>query len=424
MQGVVTENYSRHNRGTCGSTDVSQKSVRVMREKQHDRRWTGKGVLAFVPSPLPPIIEYDPDLIELLSEADRSLGLLAGTGQQLPNPHLLIAPHLRREAVLSSRIEGTVASVSDLYYYEAVPSAPPRSPDVLEVASYVRALEFGLKRLDELPLSLRLVRELHALLMQEVRGDYATAGEFRDRQNWIGSPGSPAEEARFMPPPVEEMRVALGQWEAYLHNRGSAPLLVQCALQHYQFEAIHPFIDGNGRLGRLLITLFLCERGGLPLPLLYLSAYFERHKDQYLDRLYEVSTTGNWNGWLKFFFEAVRVQSMDAVESAGRLLSLQQAYRERLSGKRVSGRVFTLLDSLLVNPFITVPEASNKLGVQFSTAQAALTKLEEVDIISEITGRSRNRIYCAEELLKAIEEPRYERNASPYPQQLPLESRS
>ena len=367
---------------------------------------------AFVPNPLPPAIEYDPDLVQLLSEADRSLGLLAGTGQQLPDPHLLIAPYLRREAVLSSRIEGTVASISDLFYFEMVPTERPRSPDVREVTNYVKALEFGLKRLDDLPLSLRLTRELHALLMKGVRGDSAAVGEFRDRQNWIGSPGCPIEEARFVPPPVEEMRVSLGLWEAYLHDRDSAPLLVQCALQHYQIEAIHPFIDGNGRLGRLLITLFLCERKALLHPLLYLSAYFERHKDQYYDRLYAVSERGDWKGWLRFFFEAVRVQSMDAVESAGRLLSLQQAYRDRLSSIRVSGRVFTLLDYLLVNPFITVPEACNRLEVQFSTAQAALNKLEEVDIIREITGRSRNRVYCAEELLEAIEEPRYGRPPS------------
>ncbi|MGH7372019.1 MAG: Fic family protein, partial [Candidatus Methylomirabilales bacterium] len=232
---------------------------------------TPQGYWAFVPNPLPPPIQYDPETVGLLSDADRGLGHLAGIGQLLPNPHLLIAPYIRREAVLSSRIEGTQASLSDLLYFEAAEEEPPRAPDVQEVQNYVRAMEYGLKQLKKLPLSLRLVREIHAILMGGVRGEQRRPGEFRQTQNWIGPPGCSLVEATFVPPPVSEMNDALGAWEKFLHEVKDIPPLVQCAVLHYQFEAIHPFLDGNGRAGRLLITFFLCERGYLPQPLLYLS---------------------------------------------------------------------------------------------------------------------------------------------------------
>ena len=219
---------------------------------------TPNGYWAFVPYPLPPRIDYDPETVRLLSDADRGLGNLAGIGQLLPNPHLLIAPYIRREAVLSSRIEGTQASLSDLLYFEAAEEEPPRAPDVREVRNYVQAMEYGLKRLERLPLSLRLVREIHARLMRGVRGQEKRPGEFRDRQNWIGPPGCSLPEAAFVPPPVPEMTEALGAWEKFLHEAKDIPPLIQCSLMHYQFEALHPFLDGNGRVGRLLITFFLC----------------------------------------------------------------------------------------------------------------------------------------------------------------------
>ena len=240
---------------------------------------TAEGYAAFIPDPLPPELVWTPRLVAVLSDADRAIGQLAGEGRRLPNPHLLIRPFIRREAVLSSRIEGTQATLGEVLAAEA--GATERSPvDLREVANYVDALEYGIGRLDTLPLSLRLGRELHARLLRQVRGGHATPGEFRRSQNWIGPPGCTLATASYLPPPPAEMMGALGAWEDFLHQ-STLPPLVQIALAHYQFEAIHPFLDGNGRVGRLLITLFLVERAILPAPLLYLSAFFEITRRDY-----------------------------------------------------------------------------------------------------------------------------------------------
>ena len=364
---------------------------------------TPEGYWAFVPNPLPPPIDYDSETVRLLSEADRGLGNLAGIGQLLPNPHLLIAPYVRREAVLSSRIEGTQASLSDLLYFEAAEKKPPRAPDIQEVRNYVLAMEYGLKRLEKLPLSLRLVREIHARLMHSVRGERAKPGEFRQRQNWIGPPGCNLTEAAFIPPPVPEMMEALGEWEKFLHEAKDIPPLVQCALMHCQFEAIHPFLDGNGRVGRLLITFFLCERGHLPQPLLYLSAFFERHRDEYYARLLEVSRSGDWRGWIQFFLRGLATQASDAVTNSQRILALQQKYRDQLQRRKASPTALTITDELFLNPYVTATRLAKKLGVSFPTVQAAIDRLAETGIIREISGRRRNRVYCAEELLRTID---------------------
>lgn len=364
---------------------------------------TPNGYWAFVPHPLPPSIEYDAETVRLLSDADRGLGNLAGIGQLLPNPHLLIAPYIRREAVLSSRIEGTQASLSDLLFFEAAEEEPPRAPDVQEVRNYVRAMEYGLERLAKLPLSLRLVREIHARLMRGVRGEHARPGEFRQSQNWIGPPGCNLTEATFVPSPVPEMTEALGEWEKFLHEAKGIPPLVQCALMHYQFEAIHPFLDGNGRVGRLLITFFLCERGHLPQPLLYLSAFFERYRDEYYARLLEVSRSGDWMGWVQFFLRALATQASDAVANSQRILALQQRYREQLRKRKAKATALAITDELFLNPYVTATRLAERLGVSFPTVQAAIDRLVEAGILREVTGRQRNRIYCAEELLRTIE---------------------
>jgi len=241
------------------------------------------GYWAFVPNPLPPELTWDSPLASLASRADLALGTLSGLGETLPNPHLLIYPFIRKEAVLSSRIEGTQSSLSELLLFEATRAEKQR--DVREVQNYVRAMEYGLKRLGDLPLSLRLIRELHAILMEGVRGERATPGEFRQSQNWIGPPGCTLNDATFVPPPVTEMREALDHLEEFLHADTELPPLVELALIHYQFETIHPFLDGNGRIGRLLIALFLCQRGILTKPLLYLSAFFEHHRQEYYQYL-------------------------------------------------------------------------------------------------------------------------------------------
>src|SRR5262245_921234 len=290
---------------------------------------TPQGYLAFAPNPLPPKLDISWRLVKQVSDADRAMSELAGLARTLPNPHLLIGPFIRREAVLSSRIEGTRASLSDLFYFEAAIEAPPDAPDVMEVANYVKALDHGLSRFNELPMSLRLIREKHERLMEGVRGEHLTPGEFRRSQNWIGPPGSTLMDAAYVPPPVDEMWRALDEFEKYLHAESEFPLLIRLALIHYQFEAIHPFLDGNGRIGRLLITLLLCAEGALHHPLLYLSAFFERYREDYYRALLAVSQRGERANWINFYLRGVQEQSRDAIKKSSRLLDLWRQYRQR-----------------------------------------------------------------------------------------------
>lgn len=364
------------------------------------------GYWAFLPNPLPPKLEWTTDLVNALSLADRALGELAGLGRALPNPHLLIRPLMRREAVLSSRIEGTRASLSDLYAYEAIQlSFFDSTSDVQEVHNYVRALEYGLERLKTLPLSLRLIREMHARLMEGVRGEHQTPGESRRSQNWIGPPGCSLEDATFVPPPVAEMRQALDALEKYLHGTSNLPLLVRLGLVHYQFEAIHPFLDGNGRIGRLLITLLLCTWELLPQPLLYLSAYFEAHREDYYDRLLAVSCTGAWGAWLIFFLQGVVAQSQDAIARARALQALRSEYRRLFQTERAAARLLQVVDLLFDRPILTANQIKDQLEVDFSTAQRYVDRLEQTGILEEITGQARNRIYRAPKVMTVIEKP-------------------
>jgi Fic family protein len=361
------------------------------------------GYTAFVPDPLPPPLHWTPELVRALSDADRRVGRLAGEGGRLPNPHLLLRPFVRREAVLSSRIEGTQATLGELLAAEAG-AAVERSPaDLREVGNYVTALEYGVRRLKKLPLSLRLTRELHGKLMTGVRGNHATPGEFRRSQNWIGPAGCTLANATYVPPPPEEMLACLGQWETFLHDR-SLPPLVQVALAHYQFEAIHPFLDGNGRVGRLLITLFLVERGILPTPLLYLSAFFEATRRDYYDHLLGVSTRGEWPAWLQYFLNGVARQAEDALSRAERINSLLMKWREAISGT-ASKTPLALVDMLAANPYLTVKRAAKQLGVAFTTAQRAVGKLQSLSIVKEISKGKRDRVYCATAILNILEEP-------------------
>ena len=364
---------------------------------------TSQGYAAFVPAPLPPALDYGADLVRALSRADAALSELSGLGRHLPNPHLLIAPYVRREAVLSSRIEGTKATLSDLLRDEMPgPAVSRRTSDVREVRNYVVALEHGIRRLKALPLSLKLVRELHAHLMKGVRGGQATPGEFRRSQNWIGPPGSTLADATYVPPPPNEMRQALSDWERFLHERDRFPDLVQCALMHEQFEAIHPFHDGNGRVGRLLITLFLIERGRLSEPLLYLSAYIERTRRTYYDLLQRVRTHGDWNGWLHYFLAGVGETAGQAVRQARRLEGLREKYRRRFVRKP---KALALVDQLFVNPYITVARAAEILEVSNPTARQTVALLQKEGLLREISGRAWGRLYLAGPILKAIETP-------------------
>jgi Fic family protein len=365
---------------------------------------TPQGYLAFIPHPLPPPLALSWELVRDLSEADRALSELAGIARTLPNPHLLINPFMRREAVLSSRIEGTQASLSDLFYFEAAGTPGRPNADVQEVLNYIVALEYGLERLKELPVSLRLLREMHRHLMKGVRGEHLTPGEFRRRQNWIGRPRCDLEEADFVPPPPADIIPALDALEKYLHEPSPLPPLVRLALIHYQFEAIHPFLDGNGRIGRLLITLLLCAEGLRPQPLLYLSAYFERHRQEYYRLLLAVSQSGAWVEWITFFLQGVAEQSRDAVRRSDSLLHLMQEYRARLQSARASALLLQLVDRLFMVPAITVTGAAQHLHVTPRAAQLNIDKLLAAGIVREVTGRARNRLFVATGILEVIEE--------------------
>lgn len=364
---------------------------------------TPEGYSAFVPAPLPPAIEWTPALVRALSDADRAIGRLAGEGSRLVNPHLLIRPFLRREAVLSSRIEGARATLGELLAAEAEDSIERSPADLREVANYVTALEYGIERLRSLPLSLRLLCELHARLMEDVRGGHASRGEFRRSQNWIGPPGCTLENATYVPPPPAEMTEALTALEGFLHDR-SLPPLVTVALTHYQFEAIHPFLDGNGRVGRLLITLLLIDRGVLPTPLLYLSAFFEATRYAYYDRLRGVSERGEWGAWLEYFFNGIARQAEDALSRAGRINAVLDLWRQ-IVAEAPSRAATGLVDLLGENPFWTVRGVAQRLGVAYTTALRAIRRLEEDSILAVSSGAKRDRVFCARSILEILEEP-------------------
>ena len=303
-----------------------------------------------------------PSLVSLLDRASRAVGELSGVGETIPNPHLLMRPLLRREAVLSSRIEGTIASLSDVFAYEAESRHRPGG-DVAEVINYVKALEQGIARLDTLPISLRLVNELHARLLYGVRGQESRPGEFRKQQVWIGTPGFSIGAAKFIPPPPEYLPALFHDWESFVNESNDMPPLVRCAFMHYQIEAIHPYSDGNGRIGRLLITLFLSASGLLRIPLLYLSAYFERNRESYYEELFNVGATGDWERWLEYFLRGVHQEAGDVVERIRRIRSLQDEWRGLLIGRREAASVLRLLEEFLARPILTASQAAEALGL-------------------------------------------------------------
>lgn len=310
---------------------------------------------------------------------------------------------MRREAVLSSRIEGTKATFNDLLIYETgqLSYLEPET-DVQEVHNYVEALDYGLNRLSSLPVSLQLIRELHGKLMEGMRGDHLTPGEFRRSQNWIGSPGSSIESARFVPPPVDEMITALNALEEYIHKINEIPPLVRIALIHYQFEAIHPFLDGNGRMGRLLVSLLMCNWGLLSKPWLYLSEFFETHRSSYYDCLLAVSQDGDWESWLSFFLKGVSTQAQDSTGKLKELQLLIEAYQDRISGERAAKRLVQASYVLFERPILNIRQLEEAMGVSYRSAQRYIEKFEQLGILTEITGRRRNRIYQADEILAVL----------------------
>ncbi len=366
------------------------------------------GYNAFIPAPLPPNppVQLIGRLQKLLSEADRALGRLDGSIQTLPHPDLFVYMYVRKEAVLSSQIEGTQSSLQDVLAAEAKIFAPDRPQDVDEVVNYVRAMNHGLRRLSEIPVSVRLIREIHAELLKGVRGSHLAPGELRTSQNWIGPGGCALAEAIFVPPPPHDVPTALGELEKFLHADTTLPLLVRIGLAHAQFETIHPFLDGNGRIGRLLITFLLCERQALLKPVLYLSHFLKRHRRQYYEELQSVRDAGTWESWLDFFLRGVLEVSAQASETARRILALREQHRDAITEGlgRAAGNGYRVLEHLYQHPIVSVKEVRILLGVSNPAANRLVARLVDLGILREFTGHARNRKFIYQSYVELFQD--------------------
>jgi len=364
------------------------------------------GFAAFIPSPLPPKppLELDSDLLGLLEKAGTELGRLDGVAKVIPDPDFFVSMYVRREAVLSSQIEGTQSTLEDLLQRELDENDDQRS-DVVEIVNYVQAMNKGLERLESLPLSLRLIREIHKELLKDGRGSSATPGEFRTSQNWIGPAGASLTQATFVPPPVMEMKDALHSFELFLHRSGEYSTLIEVGLAHAQFETIHPFLDGNGRVGRLLNTFLLVHRGVLRAPLLYLSYYFKLHRTEYYDRLMAVRLKGDWEGWLRFFLRGIVQTAREATETAERIFELRESHRSQILERGLGSNGLKLLSNLFERPLVNIKLAAALLDSTFPTASRVVSAFEDLEILQEITGQRRSRIYRYEPYLSLFDEP-------------------
>jgi Fic family protein len=380
---------------------------------QHSRAGTYQrqitGYRAFVPAPLPPQppVTLDGELQRLLSQADLALGRLDGSIQTLPNPDLFVFMYVRKEAVLSSQIEGTQSSLQDLLAAEAQLYTPEAPKDVDEVVNYVAAMNYGLTRLSDLPVSVRLIREIHEKLLDGVRGSRLTPGELRRTQNWIGPGGCSLSEATFVPPPPQIVPQALGDLEKFLHAKNDLPLLIKIGLAHAQFETIHPFLDGNGRVGRLLITFLLCESGVLHKPVLYLSYYFKRHRQTYYDLLQAIRDKGAWEDWLQFFLRGVAEVSLQATDTSRRILALRETHRAQIAENLgySAGNGHRVLERLYERPIMSVNEVRDLTGTTFPAANSLVERLVKIGILTEVTGQTRNRRFRYDAYVRLFDEP-------------------
>ena len=356
------------------------------------------GYRAFIPAPLPPSppVRLTGELQAALSEADRSLGRLDGSIQTLPNPDLFVLMYVRKEAVLSSQIEGTQSSLQDVLEAEARVLSPTRPRDVAEVVNHVNAMNYGLERLRDLPVSVRLIREIHQRLLRGVRGSHLTPGEVRTSQNWIGPAGCTINEAIFVPPPPHVVPEALGELERFLHTQDDLPTLLRIGLAHAQFETIHPFLDGNGRIGRLLIAFLLTEREVLQRPVLYISHYFARHRQSYYDHLQAVRDRGDWEGWIHFFLKGVAEVSAEATATVRRILLLREEHRRSVTEGlgRAAGNGLRVLEDLYERPVVSVNAVQRLIGTTYTAANLLVSRLVDTGILSETTGRVRNRVFA------------------------------
>jgi Fic family protein len=368
-------------------SDSRHRAGRYIRQRE--------GYSAFIPAPLPPDppVDMDEELLALLSDADRALGRLDGSIQTLPDPDLFVLMYVRKEAVLSSQIEGTQSSLNDVLEAEAAIADPTRPRDVGEVLNYVDAMNHGLARLRELPISVRLLKEIHAHLLKNVRGAEKQPGELRRSQNWIGPSGATLLDATFVPPPAHEMTNALGEFETFLYSEDPIPALIRIGLAHAQFETIHPFLDGNGRMGRLLITFLLCERGTLLKPVLYLSHYFKRHRATYYELLQSVRDEGDWESWLKFFLRGMAEVSKEATDNARAIVDLRETHRDLIVNEfgRAAGNGLMVLERLYSRPYVSVNQIADATGVTYPAASSLMNKFVEHGLLVELTGQVRNR---------------------------------
>ncbi len=368
-----------------------------------------EGYRAFIPDPLPPNppLDLSEAQRQLLSDADYELGRLEGSVQTLPNPDLFVFMYVRKEAVLSSQIEGTQSSLQNLLAAEARLFDPDTPGDVQEVVNYVRAMNYGLERLKELPVSVRLIREIHEKLMEGVRGGKLTPGELRRSQNWIGLPGSTISTAAFVPPPPQVVPQALSDLEKFLHADTSFPPLIQVGLVHAQFETIHPFLDGNGRVGRLLITFLLVEKGLLSRPVLYLSHFFKMHRAEYYERLQAVRDSGDWKGWLEFFLRGITTVSRQATDTAAAILRMREEYRNKILEHlgRAAGNGLRVMNQMFEQPIVSVAVVRNWLDITPAGANQIVKRLEKIGLLREITGFRRNRRFRFDPYLRLFEWP-------------------
>lgn len=365
---------------------------------------TKQGYYAYIPASLSPKLNWTLQLVLSLSEAERDLSRLATLAGAFPFPRLLIQSFIRREAVLSSRIEGTRATLAELYTYESSQLSFLEShDDVREVHNYVAALGYGLERLKQFPISLRFIREIHDRLMQDVRGGNLSPGAFRRTQNWIGAAGSTLATATYVPPLVDEMHLALGDLEKFIHTGTELPFLARAAMIHYQFEAIHPFLDGNGRVGRLLMAFLFAEWQILPQPLLNLSVYFERYRQEYYDHLLAISQRGSWEAWLRFFLRGVSAQARDSVARMERLEAIRTEYQPVVDSEKNAERMGAVVDFLFGRPIFNAKQLAEGVDMPFKTARHYIEKLVQAGIVREVTGYARNQIYRADEVFKALD---------------------
>lgn len=364
------------------------------------------GYTSFAPSPLPPEppISIDADLQKLLWDATLLLARLDGMAYTLPNTDLFITMYIKKEALLSAQIEGTQASLEDIFEFEQGTKLENIN-DVVEVVNYIKALHYGIDRLDQLPMSLKLIKELHATLLQGVRGAEKTPGEFKRTQNWIGRPGCTLTTASYVPPTPEDSFKALGDLELYMHQPSLLPELINCALIHYQFETIHPFLDGNGRLGRLLITFYLYWKGILKKPLLYLSYYLKKNRQEYYDRLTLVRTKGNYEQWIEFFLKGIVETCQDAIENIKKILQLRETHQALLWEKKLSSPLaIMLLDKLFYTPLIDVGDIQKEFKVSHQTASTLVRQFEAMGILKEVTGKKRDRRFVYVSYLAILSE--------------------